>query len=49
MLGEEEDDDGATGGGLPLPNGWTAFTSPEGWEYFFHAGTNVVQWKRPMG
>lgn len=39
-------------GGVPavgssLPEGWTAFTSPEGWEYFFHNETRVVQWKRP--
>eukprot|EP00903_Cladosiphon_okamuranus_P007720 g7480.t1 len=34
-------------GGSSLPKGWTAFTSPEGWEYFFNNETRVVQWQRP--
>lgn len=33
--------------GSSLPDGWTAFSSPEGWDYFFHNETRVVQWKRP--
>ncbi len=52
MCGEGEDEDdgggGVTGGG-GLPDGWTAFISPEGWEYFFHEKTSVVQWERPTG
>ena len=38
---------GAASGGHSLPEGWMSFTSPEGWEYFFHNETRVVQWKRP--
>lgn len=44
-IAEASGTDGAAAS--PLPRGWTAFTSPEGWAYFFHEETSVVQWKRP--